>query len=78
MIKRVEFFTNPRSDKKPNRIVSYYLFGFLLIYQSVRQEKDNDILITNSDPTKLSGYGSNATNRKELKIEFPQSRTVIN
>lgn len=35
MIKRVERFTTyARDGMKPNRTVRYYLFGFILIYES--------------------------------------------
>lgn len=36
MIKRVEkFTTHARDGMKPSQIISYYLFGFILIYRNV-------------------------------------------
>lgn len=37
MIKRVEFLTGHSSDSMmPNRVISYYLFGIILIYRSIK------------------------------------------
>ena len=41
MIKRVEFFdAYSVRGIKPSRIVSYYLFGFILIYQSIEKKEE--------------------------------------
>lgn len=56
MIKRVERFTSySRDGMKPNRIVRYYLFGFILIYESETLHVTDVNNLSNKIPSNLTG-----------------------
>lgn len=60
MIKRVEFLTIHSADSMmPNKVISYYLFGIILLYRSIR-------LVTKSSP--LTQDRKNIVVNKELGL----------
>lgn len=60
MIKRVEFLTIHSADSMmPNKVISYYLFGIILLYRSIR-------IVTK--PSALSHERKNIVVNKELGL----------